>query len=275
MSTDLKPIKIKINGKHAGVPAYHIDQGAYPHIRALLTAMGLNYTVDYKVDANGPYVNIITDPSTPAPMPLLGRRIAISAAHGGGRNVSPCHPAYNESDFVLAVALELEEMLIAEGTIVHLPRRSKSEDMSLTERTNRIAAFGADITIDLHTDSIGNGCNAQARGVHAIHQVSRPNDPLAIYLAQEVSRSLGIPVRPRLVWTKEGQPGFDWYHMLRVPHGHNVIVEAGFHSSRDDIAVLMQPGVPRKYAQGVRNGLLKFVDYGGVTNAIENQDIQG
>ena len=259
--SNLKPIRIKINGRHVSVPAYHIGQGAYPHIRALLTALALDYTVDYQVDANGPYVNILTDPKAPASKPLSGRRITISAAHGAGRNVSPCDPSYNESDFVLDVALELEEMLIAGGAIVHLPRRRKNEDMSLSERTNRIAKFGADITIDLHTDAIGEGCNTQARGAHAIHQVSRPNDPLALAIVQEVAKAMGIPpARSRPIWTKEGQTGFDWYHMLRVPHGHNIIVEAGFHSSRDDVKVLIQGGAARKYAQGVRNGLLRFYE---------------
>lgn len=260
MTDKLKPIRIKINGRHASVPAYHIGQGAYPHVRAMLAALGLDYAVTHGVDAQGHFVNIITDPSAPAPLPLLGRRIAISAGHYGKRNQSPCNSTYFESEFVLRAALELEEMLISDGAIVHLPRRDASP-LTLTERSSRIDRFGADITIDLHTDAAGTGCNTQARGVHAIHQISRPNDKLASLLVDEVAKSLDLPARARKIWTREGQPGFDWYHMLRVPHGHNVIIEAGFHTSRDDIAMLGQADAARKYAQGARSGLIRFASH--------------
>ncbi len=204
------------------------------------------------------YIDIVT-----VPLPLAGRRIAISAAHGAGRNVSSCAPLYNESDFVMETAWILEKMLIADGATVFLPRTSKEEDMSLTERSNRVDAFRADICIELHTDSFGTGCTAP-RGVHIIRQVSRPDDPLANLLLEEIHESTGLPKNSRGVWEKEGQKGFDWYYMLRVPHAHNVMVECGFHSNKYDLQwYLAAPLGPTHYAQGVRNALVKFHQSGG------------
>ncbi len=252
----ITPLGVKLNGKDLKVPAHYLieggTEGTYVHARLLVEALGVG-----TVSGKGSHIEIVTEKQTPVPKPLEGRRIAVSAGHYGQRNQSPCNSQYYESEFVLKVALELEQMLLADGAIVHLPRRT-SAVLTLAERTNRINQFGADITIDLHTDAAGSGCNTVARGVHAIHQLSRTGDNLATLLVDEVAKSLGLPARSRKIWTREGQRGFDWYHMLRVPHGHNVVIEAGFHTSRDDIKILTQPDALRKYAEGVRTALRKY-----------------
>lgn len=249
----IKPIEVKINGKETNIPAHYLldggPVGTYVQARLLIVALGIG-----KVTGKGDYIEIITHPVT---KPLAGRRIAISAAHGDGRNVSGCNPAYNESDFVLQAALELEQMLLADGAVVHLPRRGLKEDMSLAERSRRINKFGADICIELHTDSIGTGCTL-ARGIHIIRQVLRPGDPLAQCLQDELANCTGLPKSVRGIWSKEGQPGYDWCHMLRVPSAHNVMVECGFHSNKQDLEFLLSPGAPRLVAQGIRSGLRKF-----------------
>lgn len=261
----LKQIGVKLNGRDTDIPAYYIYDtdpvqraGSYIKVSDLLIALGL---ADTSVIGRGTYVEIKTGKAAipaPKPKPLAGRRIAISAAHGNGRNVSQCNPAYNESDFVLAAALELEQMLIADGAIVHLPRRERKEDMTLQERSRRIDAFGADICIELHTDSFGTGCT-DPRGIHIIRQVSRPGDPLAQLLLDEIANATGLPKSARGIWYKEGQPGYDWFHMLRVPHAHNVMIECGFHSNKHDLEFLMSPGAPRLVAAGIRNALVKFM----------------
>ena len=254
----LRKISVKIDGRDVPVPGHFVPGvGTYAYVAGLLNELGL----DCKVEGQGSFINIVTKKApAPAPKPLLGRRIALSAGHGNGRNVSGCNLAYNESDFVVDCVLELEPMLIADGAIVHLPRTSRKEDMTLQVRTDRIDAFGADICIDLHTDSLGTGCTT-ARGIHIIRQLSRPGDSLAQYLLDELANSTGLPRSARGIWFQEGQKGFDWHHMLRVPHAHNVIVECGFHSNSKDLEFLRSPGAPRLVAQGIRKALIQFANH--------------
>ena len=255
----MQKVAIKINGRDAPVSAFFVPGGGtHAHIQQLLAAMGLNYDVQGK----GGYVEITTGQAVPQPQQtfkaLAGKRIAISAGHGNGRNVSLCDRRYNESDFVLAVSLELEQQLLADGATTFLPRRGKAEDMTLDERIKRIDNFKADICLDVHTDSIGTACMT-ARGVHVIRQIKRPGDPLAAALYDEIPKATGLPKNARGIWDKAGAPGFDWYAMLRGPRAHNVIIENGFHSNRQDLDFYLSPGAAKKIAQGIRNGVVRFV----------------
>src|SRR5690554_347017 len=200
--TKFKPIDVKINGRDVEIPAYYLyDTDPVEHAGSYVKASDLIAALDAgTVTGRGSYIVIEAGKvAAPTPKLLAGRRIAISAAHGNGRNVSLCNPAYNESDFVLAAALELEQMLLADGAVVHLPRRGKKEDMTLQERSRRIDAFDADICIELHTDSIGTGCTT-SRGVHVIRQVSRPADLLAQLLFDELVNATGLPESARGIW---------------------------------------------------------------------------
>jgi len=246
-----KPVQISLNHKPTEI------QGMY-HIIEQKTVVGVTELVKLLIPGSitqglGDTVNIVT-PTTPPPKFLQGRRIAISAAHGNGRNVSSCNSAYNEANFVLEVVLKLAPMLILDGAVVFLPRTKLTEDMSLQTRSERIDQFGADLCIEVHTDSIGTGCTIP-RGTHIIRQISRPGDPLAHALFEEIYAATGLP--QRFIWAKEGSPGFDWYYMLRVPRAHNLLIELGFHSNKQDLEFLLSPGAPRLCAQGIRNGIVK------------------
>ena len=246
----MKKIEVYRDKQDLKIEAVLIENKTYVQLLGLVRVLSL----PYDIIRSGNRVTLSTK-THPKRQPLLGSRIAISAGHGNSRNVSPINKAYNESDFVLQVARKLELKLLADGAAVFLPRRLRSEDMSLTERTNRISSFGADITLDIHTDA---SSDSKARGVHCISSVNRPPN-LAAYLASSVAASMGLPIRQRGVWQKKGPRGFDWHHMLRVPHGHNVIIEGGFHSSPEDMAILLRPEAVENYATGLHEGLLSYL----------------
>ena len=85
----IKPVGVKINGKDVKVPAHYLyeggTEGTYVQARLLVDALKIG-----QVHGEGDHINIVTSGQAPAPAPkpLAGRKIAISAPHTKNANQS-------------------------------------------------------------------------------------------------------------------------------------------------------------------------------------------
>ncbi|MDN4094337.1 N-acetylmuramoyl-L-alanine amidase [Brevibacillus agri] len=182
---------------------------------------------------------------------LKGRRICLDPGHGGSnQNVSPLNPAYKEKDMTLKVALALKPMLEEEGATVYL---SRDKDMELppAERTKKINAYGAELVVSIHTNA-GGGNGAEV--IYSIYS----DDKLAKILLEELCSKLGVVKRKVFTRTLPDNPKKDYYFMIRDINCQSVITEGAFHDNSTDLAILMKPDAHIKYAEALRNGLVKY-----------------
>lgn len=256
----IKPVGVKINGKNTKVPAHYLyeggTEGTYVQARLLVDALKVG-----QVHGEGDHINIVTSSQAPAPAPvpapkpLAGRKIAISAPHTKNANRSTVIKSYYEGNTMFDVAVELKKLLEAEGAKVLQVRTKLEQQLTLKQRTDQINAFKPDVMVEIHSDAYSG-----SRGVYAIRQIARKNDPLAQLLVDELAKATGLPIHPRKVWTRAlpGNSKFDYYHMLRETLYHAVLVECGDHTNAKDMEFLASSGAAKKIAQGAKNAIMKY-----------------
>lgn len=255
---EIKPMGVKLNGKDTKIPALYLieggTEGTYVQARMLVDALGVG-----SVHGKGDYIEIVTQqPAAPAPKPLAGRRIAVSAPHSRNGNQSTIIKSYYEGNVMFDVAVELVAQLRALGATVLLVRDSLDQTLTLKQRTDMINAINPDLCIEIHSDA---NAAASVRGIHVIRQLARTGDKLAQLLLDEMHLATGLPKNSKGVWTRTltSNPRFDWYHMLREVLCHSLIIEVGYHTNAADMALLSSPCAPKLIATGARNAILKFM----------------
>lgn len=247
----LREIDILLGGKPTGKKGmYAVETGTMATISDIASLLGI------QVKGLGGALDILTSnvgipTSAVEPRRLEGRVIVIDAGHGGSNtNLSPLNAGYSESVFVLKTVLALKVILEREGARVILTR-DKDIDVSLVERSSLSNLTKPHITVSVHTNGGGG------TGVEVFQKASDRTNNGGI-LAEEVAKSMGLGLRKPHQKTRLEANGTEYYHMLRNINSLSYIVEAGFHDNRNDLAILMRADSHIKYAEGLRNGLIKI-----------------
>lgn len=156
-------------------------------------------------------------------------QIILDAGHGAGKKHNRGGIYYNEGDnnfyYSLVLKKELERY---EGVVVHLTRNKITDNPSLDTRAN-MGKKGYDLFLSLHS----NAGASNVRGSEVWDSVERPNKTLAQAIVDNTS-SL-FQHNNRGVRYKVGQPGYNWYRVLRFNQARSaMILEIGFHTNKKD-----------------------------------------
>lgn len=193
--------------------------------------------------------------------------MALDPGHGGRDRFNQANWIV-EADVVLDIALRAALLARVEGMTVMLtrerdvdfsrspawnPREDLGERAAIINRANCV-----DVAVSIHTDAAGS----DARGVHAIYSLAwkgtgQGGELLANLLTDEVSRLAGLPVHRR-PWTRSGSNGRDYYFMIREVRVPSLILECGFHTSRQDAALLSSSDTRQLIAAGIVSALKKY-----------------
>ena len=191
--------------------------------------------------------------ATPEPTKAPAKKVAIDPGHGGSEDLGSPRPSEGiyEKNANLAIALYLKEELLNRGYEVYMIREA---DVAVEnkERPGLALANGADIYVSIHLNSLDKDSDA-TQGAEVWYSDLRDDgsDKLAQYVVDELTavtgtRNRGIKLSNGLIVLK--------YNELPA-----CLVECGFMSSAPERAKLFDPEYQQKIAEGVANGIEKFL----------------
>lgn len=156
-------------------------------------------------------------------------KIRVDGGHGAGKDHNRGALYYNEGDnnfyYSLVLKRELEKY---QGVVVDLTRNKITDNPSLAQRS--AMGSGYDLFLSLHSNAFKD---STVRGTTVIDSIERPNLALARALSKAIANTFNH--RDRGAVYKEGQPGYNWYGVLRFNKaGAAMILEHGFHTNPID-----------------------------------------
>jgi N-acetylmuramoyl-L-alanine amidase len=181
--------------------------------------------------------------------PLHGLRIVVDPGHSPDPGaVGPTGLA--EADANLETSLELARILERRGAHVVLTRATPDSGLGLYERT-RIAVEGkGDLFVSIHNNALPDGVNPFHHNGTSVLWYHPQSEPLARAIQAELLRRTGLP--------DDGV----WYQnvaVTRMTEMPAVLVEAAFMMIPGQEARLRTPAYRRAIAEGVADGITRWV----------------
>lgn len=186
------------------------------------------------------------------------KTVCLDPGHGPTTvNGSP-DGTYQEQEFAWDLYTRIRPLLESQGVGV-VSTRTKDTKPSLTARANTSNKAGADLFLSLHTNAIGGSGWGSARGFLAF--TSRPGDEPRNQAAQAIiqeARAAGVVIRSK------GLAHGDYTVLVRTK-APAVLMEYGFHTNREDVALLKTDAYRDKLARMTAKGACTFlgVPWGG------------
>jgi N-acetylmuramoyl-L-alanine amidase len=190
---------------------------------------------------------------------LAGRRIALDPGHGGFFRGALGVNGLTESQVNLGVALELRDLLAAQGAVVFLTREHDRDFLTpadsslradLAERTRLAGVFAPDLFVSIHH-------NADASGTHDINETQTyyklGDEGPSLDVAQDVHRALvrNVGIRPHKV-----VPGN--YFVLRGSDAPALLTETSYITNPDVEERLRLPEKQRLEAEALFIGIARY-----------------
>lgn len=179
------------------------------------------------------YILVYLEKSEDKPMGDKKYKICLDPGHGPNTvNGSP-DGSYKEQEFAWDMGQRIKPLLEGQGMEVKLTR-TKDNKPSLTERAETSNEWGADVFLSLHSNAAGNGGWYDARGLSCITS-SGPDTANRNKLARAIlarASEAGVVLR-------SNTPSHDMSLTVLVKtDAPAVLIEYGFHTSKDDVALL-------------------------------------
>ncbi len=182
--------------------------------------------------------------------PLLKLTIAVDAGHGIGSEGAKGATGVVEKDMTLAIAKEVNAQLQAKG-IKCVMTRETDDNVTMTERADKIINAGAQLFVSIHCNSIGeNGDPEQVKGTSTYYRYPGFK-PLSDIMYKKML-SLGLAE-----WGVTGNFNFSLSGPTQFP---NVLVEAAFLSNPEDEMKLLDENFRKQIAAKIIDGLEEFVN---------------
>jgi N-acetylmuramoyl-L-alanine amidase len=182
-------------------------------------------------------------------------KVCIDPGHGGNE-VYNCSPdkSYYEHEFSLDMALRLKPLLESSGVEVILTR-SQNKTVSLTERATIANNAGADIYVSLHSNAISGGWGATSGLCVYTYAEGGERDKLANKIIESMTEA-GV----KLFGSKLYHSKFTVLAETNMPA---CLSEYGFHTNKDDVALLKTSAYRDKLAAATAKGICAYlgVDY--------------
>jgi len=179
--------------------------------------------------------------------PMLGKRIAIDAGHGG-TDPGAVKNGLQEKDIVLDISKRLQNKVTSAGS---LPLMTRTTDVyiPLADRVLDAENRGADIFVSIHVNSFADpGANGTETWYSDKYQ-SQESKELAESIQNELVDELGL--RDRGV--KEGS-----FVVIRDSNMPSVLVEVAFLSNSEEAKLLANATFRERAAKAIYNGVENY-----------------
>ena len=243
--TEYGGLRILVDGKPLDAPGADLNEAGTTMIplRAEAEALGCDVAWD-------PATQTVTINSRPdgQSAPRYSGLIVLDPGHGGSASGAE-YGGVKEKDLDLSIALQAAELLRQAGLDV-LMTRTDDRDVGLYERTDLANGQEADLFVSVH-------CNASVDH----------NDALGIYTCAYSETSEGWKLAETLYQTMQAATGAPAFGMeprpnlavLRTSKMPAALVECGFMSTPEELALLVQPEYQAKLARGIADGVLAYL----------------
>jgi len=214
---------------------------------------------------------------------LLGRTeladlcVVVDAGHGGHDTGAVGRTGLQEKDVNLDIALRVQEQLSAMGARV-LMTRTTDDPVVPWGRSNREehrnellarCAIANDANADLFVSIHGNARADDPGTVRGTETYYRKSDSiwLAQVMQEEVVRAVGLPDGGVIRHPKS-------IVVLYQTNMPAVLVEVAYLSHPDDEALLATPEFRQRAAEGIVNGVKRYVEEGGVLAGLAGREVR-
>lgn len=241
-SVGRRVVTVVLNGETVtfDTPAYIENNRTMVPLRAVAEALGLEVTWD-QTSATAWLSDGSWSPS------LRGRTIVVDPGHGGA-STGASYGGVRESALNLSIAQALAEELRSLGASVVMTR-SSDKDISLADRAAMANRLKADLFLSVHCNV--SPTNPSAKGVYtAYHGSSAQSRRAAELLKNAMVSSAGVP--------DMGAHDRSDLAVLRLTDMPAVLLECGFMSTPEELALLLQPEHQKALAQGAAYGAALF-----------------
>ena len=184
----------------------------------------------------------------------MSKIVCLDPGHGPGNvNGSP-DGAYKEHEFTWDLYTRLKPLLEQQGVTV-VGTRTQSEVPGLTARANVSNRAGADLFVSLHSNATGGGGWSSARGFVA-YTSSGPETAERNQAAVDIINAVKAQ---GVVLFGTGKPYHELFTVLTATTAPAVLLECGFHTNQEDVALLSDSAYRNKLAAGIANGILTYL----------------
>ena len=196
------------------------------------------------------------------------KKVVLDAGHGNQSNNQSPDGTYSEPEFALDMAERMRAILFRHGVEVTLTRTGtdnptgKADTNDLQYRCDVANAISdLDLCVSLHTNAAGSGWSS-ARGWEIY--ASSPGDTAGRNIA---AKAIAKRVREAGVTVHGGAVKHERFYVLKNTTAPAVLIEHGFHTNKEDVALLKSADYRKKLAVAQCKGIL---DYLGI--AYDGQD---
>lgn len=188
------------------------------------------------------------DFTPPTPIDPHKKTVVLDPGHGGSRT-GAFYEGIAEKNINLAVSQKLQFLLTGYGYNVVMTRTS-DVDVGLYERADIANAVDADLFVSIHSNATEN--NNTFQGIFTYyHPNSRRGARLAQAIQDDLVRSSGGVDR--------GIRSADFV-VLRETHMCAALVELGFMTNHEELMLLNTPSYQDKLAQGIAQGIIRYLN---------------
>ena len=184
---------------------------------------------------------------------MAAKTVCLDPGHGPTTvNGSP-DGTYKEQEFAWDLYTRIRPLLLRRGVRV-VVTRTQDDKPSLTARAQVSNNAGADLFLSLHTNAAGNSGWSAPRGFLALTSASgnAPRNAAAQAIIQE-ARAAGVVVRG------SGLSHNATLTVLAKTKAPAVLIEYGFHTNREDVALLKTSAYRDKLAEATARGACAFL----------------
>ena len=239
-------VRILLDGvtMEASASAYITEGGVtMVPLRALSEALG--FTVSWDQDSRSVSISSGSGPAERVPLSAL---VALDPGHGGD-STGAAYGGVSEKDLNLAIAQQAAALLEAEGVSV-LMTRDADTGVGLYERTALAASRGADLFVSIHCNA--SLTNDAAKGVYT---AAYARDSAGWDLSEHLRRSM-LAAADAPDMGGEERPDLVVLHSARMPAA---LVECGYMSTPEELALLQDPAYQALLAKGIAGGVLAYL----------------
>lgn len=178
--------------------------------------------------------------------------ICIDPGHWPGSvNCAP-DKSYWEYEFTWDLYTRLRPLLEKQGFTV-VGTRTEQENPSLTARATVSNKAGADLFLSLHSNAVSGGWG-DARGFVA-YTSSGPDTAERNKAATAI---LGAVKDAGVILFGTGKPYYRGYTVLTATTAPAVLLECGFHTNLEEVALLKTPDYRDKLAKAITSGVMNY-----------------
>lgn len=200
--------------------------------------------------------------------PVSEKKVVLDPGHGNQSNNQSPDGTYSEPEFALDMAERMRAILTRHGVAVTFTRSGadnptgKADTNDLQYRCDVANAIkDLDLFVSLHTNAAGSGWSS-ARGWEIY--ASSPGDTAGRNIA---AKAIAKRVREAGVTVHGEAVKHERFYVLKNTTAPAVLIEHGFHTSKEDVALLKSADYRKKLAVAQCKGIL---DYLGI--AYDGQD---